>query len=89
MWKITDLLSGGGPVHVGSLAVWWLCLTRTQIHHMKITPTATSSTTDRLTAIATVCPIVRRGLPLLDCRPTVIEQEKIHVAMHSVHTHNK
>ena len=61
MWQIlseliiictrADLLSGRGPV--GSLAVLWLCLTRTQIHHMKITPTATSSTTDRLTAMTT------------------------------------
>lgn len=68
---ITDLLSGRGPV--GSLAVLWLCLTRTQIHHMKITPTATSSTTDRLTAIATVCPVVGRGLLSLDLTPTGIE----------------
>ena len=66
------LLSGGrGPV--GNLAVLRLCLTRTDIHHMKITPTATSSTTDRLTAMATMYSVLRRGLPLLDCTPGVIE----------------
>lgn len=90
--QCTDLRFGRGPV--GNLAVLRLCLTRTEMHHTKITPMATSSKTDRLTAIATM---VRTTLPLLDCTPGAIEEESnahygytdnihIHISMHTNET---